>query len=101
MSSDRLDDRTFIAATFRSHWLLFVLVGGLFIVAGSVAIAVPAISELAPNEVLGIVLIFVGLVQIVQAGKMQGEALFAWHLGLGSLAAIGGVLICLDPFPGI
>jgi uncharacterized membrane protein HdeD (DUF308 family) len=93
-------DRQHIADIFRSHWLLFILVGGLLIVAGAVAIAVPALSSIAPNEVLGLVLMFVGIVQIAQSGKMQGEALFAWHLTLGLLAAIGGVFVYLDPFAG-
>lgn len=98
---DRDGDREFIAASFRSHWLLFILAGGLLIAAGGVAIIVPAASLLAPNEVLGLVLMFVGIAQIVQSGKMRRESLFAWHLALGLLAAIGGVLIRLDPFPGI
>jgi uncharacterized membrane protein HdeD (DUF308 family) len=101
MSSARETDRLFIAESFRSHWLLFVLVGGLLIVAGAVAIAVPAISSIAPNEALGLVLLCVGIVQIVQSSKMRREALFAWHLTLGFLAAIGGVLVYLDPFAGI
>jgi uncharacterized membrane protein HdeD (DUF308 family) len=97
---DHHDDRGFIAASFRSHWLLFVLVGALLIAAGGIAIIVPAVSSIAPNEVLGLVLAFVGIVQITQSAKMRRESLFAWHLGLGLLAAIGGVLVCLDPFPG-
>src|SRR5262245_60404312 len=97
----RANDRSFIAQTFRSHWLLFILVGAMLIVAGGVAITVPAISSIAPNEALGLVLMFVGIVQIAQSGKMRRETLFAWHLTLGFLAAIGGVLVYLDPFPGI
>jgi uncharacterized membrane protein HdeD (DUF308 family) len=100
-SESALSDRQFIAATLQSHWLLFVLIGALLLIAGVVAIVVPAISAIAPNELLGLVLAFVGIVQIAQSGKMQGEALFAWHLTLGLLAAIGGVLVHLDPFPGI
>lgn len=94
-------DRSFIAGIFQSHWLLFVLVGAMLIIAGLVACTVPAVSSIAPNELLGLVLAFVGLVQIVQSAKMQGEALFAWHLTVGLLAALGGVLLYLDPFPGI
>ena len=94
-------DRSFIAGIFQSHWLLFILVGALLILAGLVAFTVPAVSSIAPNELLGLVLAFVGIVQIVQSGKMQGEALFAWHLALGFLAALGGVILYLDPFPGI
>jgi uncharacterized membrane protein HdeD (DUF308 family) len=98
---DQDSDRGFIAASFRSHWLLLILVGCLLIVAGGVAITVPTISSIAPNEALGLVLMLVGIVQITQSGKMRREALFAWHLGLGLVAAIGGVLVILDPFPGI
>ena len=94
-------DRRFIAGIFLSHWLLFILVGALLILGGLLAITVPAVSSIAPNELLGLVLMFVGIVQIVQSGKMQGEVLFAWHLTLGLVAAIGGVLIYLDPFRGI
>src|SRR5258708_25580090 len=90
-----------IAGFFQSHWLLFILLGGLLIAAGGVAIVVPAISSIAPNEVLGLVLIFVGIVQIAQSGKMKGEAQFAWHLALGLVAAIGGVFVYLDPFEGV
>lgn len=100
-SEARKEDRRFIAETFRSHWLLLVLIGAVLIVAGAIAIAVPAISSIAPNEALGLVLLFVGIVQIAQSGKMRRDALFAWHLGLGVLAAIGGVLVYLDPFAGI
>lgn len=91
----------FIAALFRSHWLLFVLVGCLLVVAGGVAIVVPAISSIAANEVLGLVLLFTGIVQIAQSSKMQHAAVFAWHMTLGLLAAIGGVFVYLDPFRGI
>jgi uncharacterized membrane protein HdeD (DUF308 family) len=90
-----------IAGFFQSHWLLFILLGGLLIAAGGVAIVVPAISSIAANEVLGLVLIFVGIVQIAQSGKMKGEAQFAWHLTLGLLAAVGGVFVYLDPFESV
>jgi uncharacterized membrane protein HdeD (DUF308 family) len=90
-----------IAGFFQSHWLLFILLGGLLIAAGGVAIVVPAISSIAPNAVLGLVLIFVGIVQIAQSGKMKGEAQFAWHLTLGLLAAVGGVFVYLDPFESV
>jgi uncharacterized membrane protein HdeD (DUF308 family) len=101
MSSSATTGNDFIADLFHSHWLLFILLGGLLIVAGGVSIVVPALSSIAPNEVLGLVLLLVGIVQIAQSGKMQHDATFTWHLALGFLAAIGGVLVYLDPFPGI
>jgi uncharacterized membrane protein HdeD (DUF308 family) len=98
---DQAPENRQIAQTFRSYWLLLLLVGGLLILAGAIAIALPAISSLPPNEVLSLVLIVAGIVQIVQAGKMTGNMLFAWHLALGLVAAIGGVLVYIEPFPGI
>src|SRR6202008_4769051 len=96
-----VSDRRYIAATLESHWLLFVLVGALLLVAGLVAIVVPALSSIEPNALLGLVRAVVCIVQIVQSGKMQGETLFAWHLVFGLVAAVGGVLVYLDPFPGV
>ena len=101
MNSSATTGDDFIADLFHSHWLLFMLLGGLLVVAGAVAIVVPAVSSIAPNEVLGLVVMFVGIVQLAQSGKMQHDAAFIWHLALGVLAAIGGVLVYLDPFTGI
>lgn len=101
MNPDAMSGSDFIADLFHSHRLLFILLGGLLIVAGGVAIVIPALSSIAPNEVLGLVLLVVGIAQIAQSGKMHHDAAFALHLTLGFLAAIGGVLVYLDPFPGI
>lgn len=103
MDSDEKEgtERGNIADILGSHWLLFVLVGGLLFVAGVVAITVPAISSIAPNEVLGLVLMFVGIVQLAQSGKMLRAGVFAWYLTLGLLAAVGGVFVYLDPFAGV
>ena len=101
MNSNATTGDDFIADLFRSHWLLFVLLGGLLIFAGGVAVVVPAVSSMAPSDVLGVVLVFAGIVQIAQSGKMQRGAAFTWHMTLGFLATIGGVLIAMDPFPGI
>ena len=101
MNSNATAGDDFTTGLFRSHWLLFVLLGGLLLLAGAVAIVVPALSSIEPGEALGSVLVFVGIVQVAQAGKMEHGTLFTWHLILGFLAAVGGVLVYLDPFPGI
>ncbi len=93
--------RQHAADVFRLKWFWFVLMGAVLIVAEIVAIAVPAVSSVPANEVLGSVLVFSGVVQILQAAKMLNGEGFTWHLLLGIVAAIGGVLIYLDPFPGI
>lgn len=101
MNSSDATGGDLVVGLFHSHWLLFILLGGLLILAGGVSIVVPALSSAAPNAVLSLVLMFVGIVQIAQSGKMQHDAAFASHLALGLLAAIGGVLVYLDPFPGV
>jgi uncharacterized membrane protein HdeD (DUF308 family) len=95
------DDRLHAAEIFRVNWLWLALLGVVLIAAGAVAILVPAVSTIAASEVLGSVLIVSGVLQIMQAAKMLNWAGFIWHLLLGILAAIGGVLIYLDPFAGV
>ncbi len=90
-----------IHSIFGSHWLWLVLLGGVLMLAGAIAILVPAVSEIAAAKVLGSVLIISGLVQIVQATKMLHWTGFIWHLLLGILAAVGGALIYMDPFAGV
>ena len=89
-----------VAEVFRDKWLLFVLLGGVLIVAGVVSILVPAISDIAARRVLGSVLIVTGLVQVVQSGTLNWIG-FIWHLLLGILAVVGGALIYMDPFAGV
>src|ERR1044072_4429541 len=103
MSSDATSskERLHTFTIFGSAWLWLVLLGGVLMLAGAVAILVPAISEIAASRVLGSVLIISGLVQIVQDIKMLHWTGFIWHLLLGILAAVGGALIYMDPFAGV
>jgi uncharacterized membrane protein HdeD (DUF308 family) len=94
-------DRPHTADAFRTKWLWLVLLGGVLILAGAVAILLPAISEIAASKVLGSVLIVSGVIQIMQAAKMLDWLGFIWHLLLGILAAVGGTLIYLNPFAGV
>ncbi|MBN9512573.1 MAG: HdeD family acid-resistance protein [Alphaproteobacteria bacterium] len=93
--------RLHAAEVFRQKWLWLVLLGVVLIVAGAVAMVIPAVSGVPANEVLGSVLMVSGFVQIMQAAKMLNWEGFIWHMLLGIVAAIGGALISLDPFPGI
>jgi len=88
-------------AIFRDKWLWFVLLGNLLILAGIAAILLPAISELAASKLLGIVLALSGVAQIVQASKVAHWRGFVWQMLLGILAAVGGMLIYMDPFAGV
>lgn len=94
------DGQLHTAEIFRDKWLWLVLLGGVLILAGVAAILVPAISDVAASKVLGSALIVSGVVQLMQSAKMLHWIGFIWHLLLGILAAIGGILIYLNPFAG-
>ena len=100
-TNDTSDPRLHTAEVFRTKWLWLVLLGAVLMLAGIVAILLPAVSEIAASKVLGTVLIVSGLVQIMQSAKMLGWLGFIWHLLLGILAVIGGALIYLNPFAGV
>ena len=89
------------AEIIRSQWVWFILLGLTLMIAGCVAIILPAFSTLGAGEVLGTSLIISGIVQIIQSSKVQNSSGFLWQLLLGILATIGGVLIDLNPFTGI
>jgi uncharacterized membrane protein HdeD (DUF308 family) len=62
---------------------------------------VPAISDIPASKILGSVLVFSGVVQIIQSAKMLNWIGFIWHMLLGILATVGGALIYMDPFAGV
>lgn len=95
------EERRHTAEIFRDNWLWMVLLGTVLIIAGVVAILVPAVSEIPASKILGSVLVVSGLVQIMQSAKMLNWIGFIWHLLLGLLATVGGALIYMDPFAGI
>jgi uncharacterized membrane protein HdeD (DUF308 family) len=94
-------ERRHTAEIFRDNWLWLVLLGSGLVLAGGLAIFVPAVSEIPASKILGSVLTISGLLQIMQAAKMVHWMGFAWHLLLGCLATVGGVLIYINPFAGV
>ena len=94
-------ERRHTAEVFRDNWLWLVLLGAVLIVAGAVAILVPAVSDIPASKILGSVLVISGLVQVMQSAKMLNWTGFIWHLLLGILATVGGALIYMDPFAGV
>jgi uncharacterized membrane protein HdeD (DUF308 family) len=94
-------ERRHTAEVFRDNWLWLVLLGAVLILAGALAILVPAVSEVPAAKILGSVLVISGLVQIMQSAKMLNWIGFIWHLLLGLLATIGGALIYMNPFAGV
>lgn len=90
---------------FRENWPWLVLLGSILTLAGVASIVVPAISDYAAGKVLGGMLILSGVVQLLQSTKMgnwMGNWMgFMWHMLMGVLATVGGVLIYTNPFAGV
>jgi len=78
MSSDATGskERLHTLSIFGSHWLWLVLLGGVLMLAGAIAILVPAISEIAASRVLGSVLIIISNIFYATYGA------YACHLPL-------------------
>ena len=89
------------AAIIRSQWVWFILLGLALMVAGAVAIILPAFTAIAAERTLGTVLCLGGIVQIIQASTVVNWLGFMWHLLLGLFAAIGGTLIYIDSLYGV
>ena len=77
-----------------------IALGIALIICGAVAVASPALSTMAVTLVLGVVLAVGGLVKIVQAFLMKGERSFAWHLLVGAIEFLGGLLVYFNPMKG-
>ena len=101
MSDSKPHEGQYTAEVVRSRWILFVLLGGVMMVAGLISIVLPARSAISAGQVLGSVLCLAGIVQIVQAAKVMNWFGFMAHLLLGVVAAIGGVLIYIDSLYGV
>ncbi|MGV2979167.1 HdeD family acid-resistance protein [Camelimonas sp. ID_303_24] len=84
----------------RSRWIWFLCLGLALIAGGVLAIMLPVISTIAASLVLGLVLAGVGLFQIIQSFQVTGWAGFVWHLLVGVIQLVGGVLIYLNPLAG-
>lgn len=98
MSKDERDRNEGLnaGAAIRSNWGWFVILGVVLMVAGAIAIILPALSAIAAERILGTVLCAGGFVQVVQASKVSNWLGFAWHLLLGLFATVGGALIYID-----
>jgi uncharacterized membrane protein HdeD (DUF308 family) len=92
--------RQSVSDIVRSRWVSFLILGLLLLLGGILAIALPVVSTLAVSLTVGILLAACGLVQVVQSFRARAWSGFLWHLGIGVVQVIGGVLIYMEPFAG-
>lgn len=84
----------------REHWGWFLALGIVFIVGGVFAIAMPLVAGLTVTLVFSIVLVWLGIMQIIQAFGTKSWGGFAWELIIGLVLLIGGIATWIDPVVG-
>ncbi|MFC5066539.1 HdeD family acid-resistance protein [Flaviflagellibacter deserti] len=81
-------------------WFSFLALGAALFLLGVVALFLPLLSTFAVGVMLGATLAVSGGIQIVQSFQVRRWAGFTWHLLLGVVQLIGGVLVYGNPFAG-
>lgn len=77
------------------HW--FVFQGALFVILGALAIALPVVTALAVEIVLGAALLASGVAKIITLGKHTS----GWSSASAVLAVIVGALMLWQPWAGL
>jgi uncharacterized membrane protein HdeD (DUF308 family) len=84
----------------REHWGWFLALGIIFIVGGVFAIAMPFIAGLTVTIIFSIVLVWLGIMQIIQAFSTKSWGGFIWELIIGIVLLVGGIATWIDPVLG-
>ena len=88
------------AENIRKHWGWFLALGILFVIGGIFAIAMPFIAGLAVTVIFAIVLLWLGIMQIVQAFSVKSWGGFIWQLIIGLVLVVGGGAMWFKPIVG-
>jgi uncharacterized membrane protein HdeD (DUF308 family) len=81
----------------REHWGWFLALGIIFIIGGAFAIAMPFIAGLTVTLVFSIVLVWLGIMAIIQAFGTKSWGGFIWELIIGLVLLIGGIATWINP----
>lgn len=84
-----------------AHWVWFLVLGLVLLVAGIAAIAFPLLSTVAVKIALGWVFLVGGVIMIVHAFSAAQWRGFLWELLLGLLYAVAGAYLAFFPLTGI
>ncbi len=77
--------------SIREHWGWFLALGIIFIIGGIFAIAAPFVAGLTVTLVFSIVLVWLGIMAIIQAFGTKSWGGFVWELIIGLVLLIGGI----------
>src|SRR5262249_49401393 len=82
-------------------WGTLLAIGVLILVAGILALVLPAAAALAADFVLGWMALFVGALQLVHAYQMRHQAGVGWRAAAALLNVALGVLLLAFPVQGV
>ncbi|MBK0397912.1 HdeD family acid-resistance protein [Limibaculum sp. M0105] len=82
-----------------SVWLL--VLGGVLVVGGTCAVLSPFVASVFVLSIIGVVFLFAGVAQIVQAFGAQGWKGGTLHVLAGVLYTVGGLLVLFKPLAGL
>lgn len=83
------------------RWRVMMPLGVLAMVAGFACVIAPQVSTLAVSFVVGVLLMFDGVLQGVHAMNLRGQRSFRWRLALAVLSLGAGALLLVSPDVGI
>ncbi len=87
-------------SNLREHWGWFLALGIIFILGGIFAIAAPFVAGLTVTIIFSIVLVWLGIMQIIQAFSTKSWSGFIWELLIGVILLVGGIATWIDPVVG-
>ena len=97
---ENLDGRGFSRPLAESRWWLFT-VGGLLVLAGLSALAIPFVASIAVEAVVGWAFVLAGLVQLAYALRTKGWGGFTWQILIGAIFLLGGLTLITNPVAGL
>lgn len=89
-----------ITEAAHSNWGWFLALGIVFIIAGAFAFLAPFVASLIVTAIIGAALLLTGVVQVIQAWRVQSWRGFLWQLLIGLIILAGGIAIYWNPFVG-
>jgi len=90
-----------IAVAVRAHWKLFIAQGALMMLLGALAIALPNISTLAVELLIGWLFLIGGALRAAAAWRARHFPGSGWSLATSLLAALLGLVLLLGPAQGV
>jgi uncharacterized membrane protein HdeD (DUF308 family) len=95
------DLRKRVAAAVAAHWKAFLVQGVVLIVLGLLAVALPMLSTLAVEILIGWLFIVGGSMRVASLVRNKHLPGYGWSLAAAALAVVLGLVLVAAPMPGI